>query len=459
MRLSALRPGVLWLWTLFVWGQYTSEDVIKYIEKWAPVAMEEMRRTGIPASITLAQGILESGAGKSMLAVKANNHFGIKCHDWTGPRVYKDDDKKNDCFRKYKSALESYRDHSEFLRTRKRYAFLFELDPLDYKAWAHGLKKAGYATNPHYAHRLIDIIERYGLARYDTMVVMGIKYDNMSKSYSEGKDRDNLVDVSKNQSSVQWEEVSINHIKALRLYETVNWQAISEKYDIPVNRLKEYNDFLPDSIIEKAGIVFLQPKRKKSLVAERYRVQDGETVAFISQKTGIKISWLRKRNMLGECQEPLVGEWLVLRGHRTRPPRYRSCSIVEIRHVSNNKPSVSNVNESSKGEVIVDEEFLYSKRRNSHGSETLLEESNKSRIESITSEDMQVADNKATANSLGNTSKRRIHIVKQGETLYRISKMYNVTIEDLMRVNKLKSTTIYVGQRLIIPDVSRETSQ
>jgi flagellum-specific peptidoglycan hydrolase FlgJ len=141
-----------------------------YIDKWQAVAVSEMIEFGIPASITLAQGILESGNGQSELAKKSNNHFGIKCHlDWEGEKVYHDDDEDGECFRAYKKAEESFRDHSLFLKDRSRYAFLFEESPTDYKAWAKGLKKAGYATNKQYANRLIELIERYDLHQYDVM--------------------------------------------------------------------------------------------------------------------------------------------------------------------------------------------------------------------------------------------------------------------------------------------------
>ncbi len=147
----------------------TNSEVRSYISKYAPIAQNEMREYGIPASITLAQGILESGAGKSTLARESNNHFGIKCHDWTGPSVRHDDDKENECFRKYSNPAESYRDHSLFLTERNRYVFLFNYRPKDYKAWAKGLKKAGYATDRKYAKRLIAYIKAYDLKKYDKL--------------------------------------------------------------------------------------------------------------------------------------------------------------------------------------------------------------------------------------------------------------------------------------------------
>ena len=147
-----------------------SYTVESYIQEYAPIAREEMQLYRIPASITLAQGILESGAGNGDLTRRANNHFGIKCHDWTGEKAYHDDDRRGECFRKYRHAKYSYRDHSLFLANRSRYAFLFDLDSDDYKGWAKGLRKAGYATDRRYPDKLIDLIERYELYRYDSDV-------------------------------------------------------------------------------------------------------------------------------------------------------------------------------------------------------------------------------------------------------------------------------------------------
>ena len=145
-----------------------TEDYVKF---YSNIAMDEMIQFGIPASITLAQGILESGAGKGRLAVQANNHFGIKCHDWNGKKIYHDDDEEQECFRKYDNPEYSYRDHSLFLSNRVRYSFLFDLKKDDYKQWAKGLKKAGYATDPKYPQKLIDLIQRYRLYKYDNVVL------------------------------------------------------------------------------------------------------------------------------------------------------------------------------------------------------------------------------------------------------------------------------------------------
>ena len=170
-----------------------------YIEKYKDIAMREMQEYKIPASITLAQGLLESGNGNSELAKKSNNHFGIKCHkDWTGKRTYHDDDEKGECFRVYESPEDSYRDHSIFLKKGQRYAFLFDLKITDYKGWAKGLKKAGYATLPVYANVLIKLIEDYNLAQYDQMVVKGkFKYKKDNKTTRQQDNKSKAKDESR----------------------------------------------------------------------------------------------------------------------------------------------------------------------------------------------------------------------------------------------------------------------
>ena len=169
----------------------TTED---YIDYYSAIAMDEMREYKIPASITLAQGILESGSGKGMLAINGNNHFGIKCHDWSGPKIYHDDDEKQECFRKYSSPEFSFRDHSIFLTGRDRYSSLFKLKRDDYKSWAKGLKKAGYATDKKYAQKLIDLIERYELYRYDNIV---LKKKKSNENLYKVKKGDTLYSISK----------------------------------------------------------------------------------------------------------------------------------------------------------------------------------------------------------------------------------------------------------------------
>ena len=192
-----------------------------YILSYATIAMDEMRKSKIPASITLAQGILESGSGQGRLAVEANNHFGIKCHGWTGQKIYHDDDRSQECFRKYREAGSSYEDHSEFLTGRGRYSKLFELDTEDYKGWARGLKAAGYATDPRYPKKLIGLIERYELWKYDNEVLGKVALGN-------GKGP----------------EIKLQHIvkKGETLY------SLSKKYGLTVDELKALNNLTSNDL-------------------------------------------------------------------------------------------------------------------------------------------------------------------------------------------------------------------
>jgi flagellum-specific peptidoglycan hydrolase FlgJ len=202
----------------------------RYILTYADVAKEKMRQYGIPASITLAQGILESGSGTGRLAVKANNHFGIKCHDWTGAKIYHDDDQKGECFRKYKDAKYSFQDHSVFLTSRKRYHKLFDLQKDDYKGWAKGLKAAGYATDPRYPNKLIGLIERYQLYQYDAEAL--------------GKPQENIAE--KQNSSVEHRIV-----KGDTLY------SLSKRYDVSVDEIKRLNN-LNSNLLEIDSILIIK---------------------------------------------------------------------------------------------------------------------------------------------------------------------------------------------------------
>lgn len=261
-----------------------------YIEKYKEVAIEEMMLFGIPASITLAQGILESGDGESKLAKEANNHFGIKCHlDWDGPKIYHDDDEKGECFRKYKHAEESYRDHSTFLRDRSRYADLFKLDRTDYKSWAHGLKKAGYATNPNYPKLLIKIIEENNLHQYDL--------------------RSNKTQMVLGEHMVFTHE---NDIKYVEVGKEDSWESLSAELEISVDRLLKYNEVSYDRPLSEGDIVFIQKKRKKGKV-KSYQVEYNEDMYSISQKVGVRMKYLYKRNGIMVGGQPEPGQILLLK--------------------------------------------------------------------------------------------------------------------------------------------------
>jgi LysM repeat protein len=265
----------------------------------------------IPASITLAQGILESANGNSELARYANNHFGIKCHDWNGEKMYKDDDNKDDCFRKYQSAHESFEDHSTFLTGRDRYAFLFNYEVTDYKSWAKGLKKAGYATNPSYPTLLIELIEKHNLSQYDQL------HDLATSKNPELKAENTLskpqtVKVTSAMVNTHSVNVSSNKIKCITVKEGDTFYKISKEFEIGLWQLYKYNDLANDDILKVGDMIYLQPKRNKGSVAN-HTILKGETMRSISQKYGIKLKKLYKLNDLTFGTNLVPGEVIKLK--------------------------------------------------------------------------------------------------------------------------------------------------
>jgi LysM repeat protein len=300
----------------------------EYINHWKDEAILQMALHKIPASITLAQGILESADGNSELASKSNNHFGIKCHDdWKGDKVYHDDDSKGECFRKYEHARESFEDHSLFLK-RKRYEALFELKTDDYEAWARGLKKAGYATNPQYADLLIRIIEENKLHEFDKEGMKFIKsgelpdgnkapvaaLPNESKKGKGKKNKgDGDVPSEITLGSGRQVKFSENDIKYIIAKKGDSFKSLAEELDMMPWQFKKYNELNDNSSLEEGQIIYLQPKRNKSRESASYLVQEGETLWQISQKFGVKVNKLRKYNNLEENATVKPGETLKLR--------------------------------------------------------------------------------------------------------------------------------------------------
>ena len=302
-------------------GQNAPEKVSvqQYIQTYSAVAIKKMKEHHIPASITLAQGILESSNGNSDLALYANNHFGIKCHkEWTGETYFKDDDSVNECFRKYKNAEESFEDHSSFLLSRPRYSFLFELDVTDYKSWAYGLKKAGYATNPQYPERLIKIIEENKLYEYDQAQVLpyGIPLSLKKDSISE------RLHHPKAGKSNEFSSIKIgghsrdifrrNNIKYTLAQEGDNLNSLARDLDVMTWQLIRYNELKKNDPIKRGQIIYLQPKRRKG-DQEFHIVKPGETLYDISQEYGIRLKQLYKKNRMEPGAKVSVGQKLWLR--------------------------------------------------------------------------------------------------------------------------------------------------
>jgi LysM repeat protein len=281
-----------------------------YISTYSELAMKEMARVGIPASITLAQGCLESGNGNSRLAVKGNNHFGIKCHEWTGKKIYHDDDARNECFRSYKSAYESYMDHSHFLTTKSRYASLFELKLHDYRGWAKGLKKAGYATANNYASLLINIIEDHELYRYDLLVLEG----------GMGMGTDSTEHLTDHAYSTTRNIMINNRIEYILVQPGDTPESIRAELDLYKNEIYKYNNLYKGERLEPGQIIYLQPKRRKASVGnEIHVVENGQTMYDISQIYGVKLQHLYKRNLMVEGEQPLQGTEIYLRKKKRVP--------------------------------------------------------------------------------------------------------------------------------------------
>ena len=307
-----LIHGILLIHILLFSVAFAQAETRKeFIRKYTHIAIKEMERTGIPASIKLAQGILESGCGQSELCVNANNHFGIKCHDWTGATYHMDDDLSDECFRKYKNPEQSWVDHSTFLTTRPRYASLFDIPTTDYKAWAKGLKAAGYATNPQYAERLIKIIEEEELYKFDRLITKPGGHSISAAEYAES-----LSTVNRPGSSgYKKREEMRNGILCIEIQEGDSLEKIARYYGIKLKKLMQYND-KSDLTVEKGQIVYLKNKKRKAARGyEFHRVKAGDTLYEISQMYGVRIKNLKKYNYMGEKSEPVEGEKIYLRNN------------------------------------------------------------------------------------------------------------------------------------------------
>lgn len=289
-----------------------------YIDQFASLAVEEMYRSGVPASITLAQGLLESNAGMSELAVKGNNHFGIKCHNtWKGGKMYHDDDQKGECFRVYSSPELSYKDHSDFLRYRERYSFLFDYTITDYKSWAHGLKKAGYATDPAYPKKLINIIEEYNLYEYDKQPA---SYSKSGKTIPESPSRIDDVKYMPDEKRAEFhfnvsrEMYSKNGVAFVYAEEGDTYESLASSYNLFGKEILRFNELSSDQPLAPGTVVYIQAKKKQAAKGlEKHVIEEGETMREISQRYGIRLANLYKLNGMSNVDVPKEGDIIKLR--------------------------------------------------------------------------------------------------------------------------------------------------
>ena len=325
-RNSRLYALMFILLPSLLWAQPAHNPAyINYLETFRDIAIRKMEEYKIPASITLAQGILESGSGKSALAVEANNHFGIKCHkEWTGMTYIMDDDTKNECFRKYASAEESFNDHSLFLTSRSRYAGLFELDIKDYKGWAHGLKSAGYATNPKYAHILIRIIEENELFLYDhpssaALAKKTIKKPKQNKPIKPAPEKSKSIELVP--TSLEFVEIYTgnrsvyinNQTKVTFARKGDDAHSIAKDFGMHAFQVLKYNELGKNEPIAEGQAIYILPKKNKSKTKSEHRISSGESMRQVSQFYGIKLKSLYKINKMQTGHEPETGTRIKLK--------------------------------------------------------------------------------------------------------------------------------------------------
>ncbi|MBC7946925.1 MAG: LysM peptidoglycan-binding domain-containing protein, partial [Chitinophagaceae bacterium] len=386
--------------------------ILNYISTYKEIAIAEMQRTGVPASIKLAQGIHETMAGTSVLVTKSNNHFGIKCKtSWGGPSVSHDDDARGECFRKYESSSDSYRDHSNFLKGSARYATLFQLDPTDYSAWAYGLKKAGYATNPRYPQVIIKLIEDYNLQDY-TMIALGKMppKDEMLAGTEKGSTRaipavvvvedEPVVTLAMVQDLPEAREYpsgdfKINDTRVVHVKAGTSFLSIANQYGISLSRIFDFNDLRESEISEQDQLIFLQRKRKTG-AHEYHTVKRGETVHGIAQDEGIRLEALLEYNHLQPGMNPAVGELLYMKDKAPGRPAL----AMEVKAQSQN--------------------LGYAKK--------------------------ELSRTMASGPYAGFTT----YTVQAKETIYSIAKKNQVSIDDLVSWNQLSDYTLKTGQQLKI---------
>ena len=321
-----------------------SANGVLYVNTYKSLAMAEEQRSGIPAAIILAQGLHETEAGTSELVRASNNHFGIKCKDdWKGGVVYHDDDSKHECFRSYATAADSYRDHSDFLRRSGRYAFLFDLDPMDYEGWAYGLRKAGYATNIRYSQILIKLIKDYNLQQY-TMIAMGkMRPEEEVALVAPGgeqttttaaavvpattgtivqKDGEtaSITVTDAPAASYPQGEFTINRTRVVYVQAGVSLLAIANQYEVPLGRLLDFNDMKEEDVLVKGQLIYLQRKRRTGSSAF-HLVRPGESLYDICQTEGIRLQDMLEMNQLATGEQPAPGERIYLQGSAPSRPK------------------------------------------------------------------------------------------------------------------------------------------
>ncbi|MCB9295891.1 MAG: LysM peptidoglycan-binding domain-containing protein [Lewinellaceae bacterium] len=435
--------------------QAQESDHLRYVDEFKEVAIREMERAGIPASIKLAQAILESNAGKSDLARRANNHFGIKCgSDWDGKTYYKKDDDYNEkgelvesCFRSYRNPEASFVAHSEFLRDpakQFRYGFLFRLDPTDYKGWAEGLRRAGYATSANYPRKLIDIIERYQLNRYDELT---------SPEVIAGEDIVTGEEGTLVSPGLVFENNDVRYVLA-KAEETPN--EIAVRTAVNLSQILAYNEGLKSRSekLAEGTVIYLQPKRNSFRGKRKWHyVKEGETMYQISQMYGIKLDRLYDRNLLSSNVQPAVNERIKIRGCKVGSRPKLASEVTPA--PTDRPPAVAVPDEDDDGEIDFEGEIDLPQKP----AETKPPVKNPAPVSPPQPEKpAPVPDKEPVKPDAGFDEEPEtpapppatatFHLVEKGDTLYNISRRYNTTVENIKSLNGLSSNIINLGQRL-----------
>ena len=470
-----MRPYLTIILSFFILIlQAQKQTPTQYIDRYKELAVIEMHRSGVPASITLSQGVLESSSGNSRLAKFANNHFGIKCKgNWTGKTIYANDDAPDECFRAYGSVLESYKDHSDFLRKNWRYHELFELKITDYKGWCHGLRKAGYATNPQYGKILINLIERYELYQYDTQK------------------------LPQNEAPEEGEKINGVPVKIATKEETV--RSIAEDNYLKDKHIRKWNDLPKDEEIKAGEVVYLKPKRRRGS-EDKHIVTKTDNMRGISQTYGIKLKHLYKKNRMETGTEPKVGEVLYMQKKRDsddpvktqakKPNWEEEKKFVNPSAVNQN--SIDSTNFDNLGAInkvtievpdfhlVVKGDNIYRIAEKYHVFEEDILKWNPSLnpntmqigqkiilkkeladIQNLKKQETETQPNKTTDTDLNKMDTEEMqkniavdgtmtHMVIKGDTMYNICKRYGITVDQLKEWNNLENITIQIGQKLIV---------
>ena len=470
-----MRPSLTIILSFFILIlQAQKQTPNEYINRYKELAVIEMHRSGVPASITLSQGVLESSSGNSRLAKFANNHFGIKCKgNWTGKTIYANDDAPDECFRAYGSVLESYKDHSDFLRKNWRYHELFELKITDYKGWCHGLRKAGYATNPQYGKILINLIERYELYQYDTQK------------------------IPQKEAPEESEKINGIPVKVATQNETV--QSIAENNYVKDKHIRKWNDLPKDEEIKAGEVIYLKPKRRRGS-EDKHIVTKTDNMRGISQSYGIKLKHLYKKNRMETGTEPKVGEVLYMQKKRdsddpvktqAKKPNWEeekkfiNPSAVNQNSIDSTKfdnPGAINkvTIEVPDFHIVVKGDNIYRIAEKYHvfeedilkwnpslnpntmqiGQKIILKEEladiynlndqkTKTQSNKYSDTDLNKMDTEEMQKSIA-VDGTMTHMVIKGDTLYNICKRYGVTVDQLKKWNNLENITIQIGQKLIV---------